>query len=388
MILPQDDQELQLLKAAIESAGEAVVITDRAANITYVNPAFERITGWRFEEVLGKNPHVLNSQKNDPEKFEVLWDMITRGQVWHGLLLNQRKDGSFYNSEQTITPVLDNKQRPIGYISVHRDVTDRLQLEQELKRATEERLQWVERELHQGQLVQQQLYPQYSPSISGWEISGSAIPATELCGDYFDFLELPDQSLAVVVADVSGHGLAPALLMTSVRGHLHGIVTSMQSLDEIAQRLNRFLFHNSDEGQFLTMFLLRVLPHAQGFQYVGAGHEAYLLDCGGQVTKLNSTSLLLGLLEEAPMHCSPVTPIRPGEMIIMMTDGVAEAHSMKGTLFGVDRALQVAMKHRQEPAAMIVERIFAEMHTFTGNVPPVDDATVVVLKAEEPTGDQ
>jgi two-component system, sensor histidine kinase and response regulator len=111
--------------AAIDQAGQAVVITDRCGSIVYVNPAFTRMTGYTAQEAIGRNPRLLKSGKQDPHYYEALWNTIRAGRTWHGELINQRRDGSFYTEEMTIAPVLDSKRNIVQYIALKQDVTAR-----------------------------------------------------------------------------------------------------------------------------------------------------------------------------------------------------------------------------------------------------------------------
>ena len=113
------------LAAAIEQAAEAVVIAGVDGKIQYVNPAFTSMTGYSREEAIGQNPHLLKSGKQDPAYYKDLWGTILRGQVWHGELINRRKDGKLYSEEMTITPVRDADGAVANYIAIKQDVTAR-----------------------------------------------------------------------------------------------------------------------------------------------------------------------------------------------------------------------------------------------------------------------
>jgi PAS domain S-box-containing protein len=113
------------LIAAIEQTVEAIVITDVAANILYVNPAFTRITGYSSEEVMGKTPNILKSGIHDAAFHENIWRTIRAGEVWSGELINRRKDGSLFAEEATITPLRDAEGTLTGYIAIKQDVTER-----------------------------------------------------------------------------------------------------------------------------------------------------------------------------------------------------------------------------------------------------------------------
>ncbi len=129
------EQSHARLSLAVEQAAELIVITDPEAAIQYVNPAFERVTGYVRTEVLGKNPRMLNGGQQDPAHFHDLWDTLKRREVWRGEFTNRRKDGSLYQVEATISPVQDPTGRLMGYVGVERDVTHEKRLEEQLLRA-------------------------------------------------------------------------------------------------------------------------------------------------------------------------------------------------------------------------------------------------------------
>jgi PAS domain S-box-containing protein len=128
-------QSQRRLSAALEQAAEAVMITDTQGTILYVNPAFERITGYSRADVVGRNPRILKSGEQDVAFYAELWATIGAGEVWHGRLVNKRKDGTPYTVDTTITPVRDEGGRVVNYISLQRDVTRDLQLEEQYRQA-------------------------------------------------------------------------------------------------------------------------------------------------------------------------------------------------------------------------------------------------------------
>jgi len=129
------EEELRRLAAAVDQAAEAVVVTDCDGIIQYVNPAFERITGYAAAEVLGLNPRLLKSGLQDDSFYRVLWETIGRRRVWSGHLVNRRKDGSQYEEEATISPVLDASGAIVNYVAVKRDVTAEQALREQLTHA-------------------------------------------------------------------------------------------------------------------------------------------------------------------------------------------------------------------------------------------------------------
>lgn len=132
--LDAEESQRKLLKA-ISEAGEAVLITDRNAVIEYVNPAFTEITGYLPEEIIGETPAILKSTAQDPVFYKELWDTITRGEVWHGTLIDKKKDGSFYPAMMSVAPIHDDEGEITHYVALQQDVTEHKRLEQQFLQA-------------------------------------------------------------------------------------------------------------------------------------------------------------------------------------------------------------------------------------------------------------
>jgi PAS domain S-box-containing protein len=127
--------ELTRLAAAVQQTADSILITDPAGNIEYVNPAFERITGYSNEEALGHNPRILKSGKNSPATYADLWQTIKRGDVWEGQLVNKRKDGTLFSERATISAVRDESGKIKHFVAVKKDVTHEIQLEDQLRQS-------------------------------------------------------------------------------------------------------------------------------------------------------------------------------------------------------------------------------------------------------------
>jgi PAS domain S-box-containing protein len=131
----QVEDTMRSLVTAIEQSADTIVITDLHGVIQYCNPAFERVTGYSKEEVIGQTPRMLKSGKHDSEFYRQMWATITKGLVWSGHLTNKRKDGSLYEESATISPIRDTSGKITGFVAVKRDVTERLQLQEQLRQA-------------------------------------------------------------------------------------------------------------------------------------------------------------------------------------------------------------------------------------------------------------
>ncbi len=131
--MKEAEEESMLLATAIEQASEAVIITDNEGNIEYVNPAFERTSGYSRREALGRNPRFLKSGKHNEKFYKTMWTKITTGHVWHGRMTNRRKDGTLYDEESSITPVRNRLGLITNFVAVKRDITHELAVESHMR---------------------------------------------------------------------------------------------------------------------------------------------------------------------------------------------------------------------------------------------------------------
>ena len=374
--------------AALEAAGEAIVVTDVNGDIVYVNPAFTRITQYSREEALGKNPRILKGVTNPGEVYEELWQTITGGRVWKGTLQNRRKDGTFYIAEQTIAPLSDESGVIINYVSVHEDVTQRKRREaerqadavREARQSAEQASQDLRDELAVARKVQQRMLPKSAPVIPGFDIAGRAFPAGETCGDCFDFIPLRDATLAIVIGDVSGHGMGPALLTAELRGFLRALTLCTTTLPRILELTNELFAGDVGEGRFATLFIAQLDPEQRTLQHAGAGHEGLCLDATGTLTKLVATGMVLGVMDRINVRALPLRQLNEGDVFVFVTDGLQETRTPNEEMFGLDRLLDVVRAHKHKTAAEIVEALYAASRRFAGEAPQYDDVTILILK--------
>ncbi len=363
-------KELSLrLTNAVEQAADSVFITDRDGVIDYVNPAFETTTGYSRDEAIGRTPNLLKSGLQPREYYETLWATIARGEPFKGTVINRRKSGEHFHAEQTITPMRDRSSGEIThFVSVLRDMTEH--------NALRER----EIELRLGSSVQRRLFPQEPPAVPGYDIAGAVAPASATCGDYYDFISLADGRIALCVADVSGHGVGSALIMTALRAYLRSLTGALPSLDRLAGELNRLLFADLEQQRFVTMILV-VLDWTTGrLDWASFGHPTcYLIDRSGAVkAELKSGCRPLGLFPELTCTRGAAVYLEPGDSLVLLTDGILETQSPQGDDFGATSVLKVAGSARDLPADEVAGRLIAAAQSFAEGGAQDDDLTVVV----------
>ena len=366
-----------LLAAAVESAGEAILIADAHGMIQYVNTAFEQLNGYCAAEVIGSNPRILKSGDTQGSVYREMWETIAGGKIWRGSFRNRRKDGSLYDVDQTVAPVKNRAGNITHYVSVARDLTERRAYEgaKRTLRANEVQFQ-IARD------IQRRLYPSSSPAVAEFDCAGTSHPAEAAGGDYFDYLHFRDGTIGFVVGDVSGHGIGPALLMAETRAYLQALANTCSDVGEILTLLNRFLTEDTDSDHFVTIFLGRMDPAQRSFVYASAGHQSLLLDKESDAKPLDATAIPVGMMRSLTVPTAPAVTLKPGDLVLLLTDGIPEAHAPNGQMFGIDRVLDVVKSCRQQSAKEIVDALCHAAQSFSGHARQADDMTAMVLKAE------
>lgn len=251
------------------------------------------------------------------------------------------------------------------------DYTQAFQAEATL-RATEEKLR-IAREIQRG------LLPQGPPNIPGFAVAGFSSSAGAVGGDYYDYLSIQQGSWGLVIADVSGHDLGASLLMSQTRAYLRAVASGFNAADKIVSRLNQFLMHDVRDRRFVSLFFAHLDPKQKVMRYVAAGQNGHLFRADGRVKTLEVTGPLLGVIDE-PQTMSGEFTIKVGEMILLFTDGIAEATSPRGEQFGNDRIFQIVRRYADQPPAEILQEIEKAAIEFRGNRPIDDDVTILMLK--------
>ncbi len=259
------------------------------------------------------------------------------------------------------------------------------QLAEAKERWEQERLR---EEIRLARLIQQKLFPVAPLPTAGFDISGASYPAEATGGDYFDYIPMRDGGLGVVIGDVSGHGFGPALLMAELRAYLRALLLTRSDVGEIVGLLNRALADDAPEGHFATLLLVRLDPTTRSCLYASAGHvPGYLLGPSGEVKAvLKATGMPLAVLPDGAFDAAPTPPLEPGELLLLLTDGIVEAHGPDDKLFGLDRVFEVVRAHQGRRAREIVDSLYGAVRAFCGAQAQLDDMTAIVIKPAPPAG--
>ena len=242
--------------------------------------------------------------------------------------------------------------------------------------------QRMEEEMQIARSIQERLLPQSLPDVPGAEIVAVAIPAREVGGDYYDVMELSDGRILIAIADVTGKGMAAALLMANIQACLHTLRPMEMELSEAVGHMNRVICANTTYDRFITFFGAIYHPTTRQIDYVNGGHNLpYILRTDGTLETLETGGLLLGVMDGMPYETGHAT-LRPGDSLVTFTDGVTEVHSPEGEEWGEERLEPLLSAHADSSPAELRDLIMDAVDAFQGpNVDPFDDLTMVILRA-------
>ena len=260
-------------------------------------------------------------------------------------------------------------------------------IDEYLKVTTDQtQLKKVQKSLAKASMIQQKLMPKSDPQVEGFDIAGKSIPCDETGGDYYDFI-IPEEwscaKIGIVVADVIGHGISAALLMTSVRAFFRERILSPGKGISIVSDVNKRLVQDIEElNLFITMFYSEIDLVEKCFRWVHAGHESALHydPAEDTFTTLGGEGLPLGVMQEWVYEESKI-PIRPGQIILIGTDGIKEGCNPADEHFGNERLQAVIRDHYRKPAKNIIQEVFDTLTNFRHTAERKDDETLVVIKA-------
>jgi sigma-B regulation protein RsbU (phosphoserine phosphatase) len=251
----------------------------------------------------------------------------------------------------------------------------------ELERTTAEKERFA-KELEIAKGIQQSFLPDTAPDIAGIEIAAKNIPALEVGGDFYDFIPLGKDRWGLVIADVSGKGVPAALFMALSRTLIRASTLANADPAVAIGHANQLICEDSKTDMFVTLFYAILDSRAMTLDYVNAGHNPPLLLKGtsSDVVLLKARGIALGLTDEMDLQSARMD-LRPGDVLVLYTDGVTEAINDHEEEFGEQRLLSVIMENRTLPAAELLEKILDTISTFAGNRPQHDDITLLILHA-------
>jgi len=235
-------------------------------------------------------------------------------------------------------------------------------------------------ELEIAKQVQTRLFPQTLPPLTTLDYSGICIQARQVGGDYYDFLDLGRDRLGLVVGDISGKGIAAALLMANLQANLRSqCAVALDQPERFLQLVNRLFYENSTDTAYATLFFAEYDDRVRCLRYVNCGHlSALLFRYDGTLERLHSTCTVLGLFKE--WDCSAgERPLCSGDTLALYTDGITESFNDAGEEFGEHRLIESLRRHREQASPVLIASIVDDVKRFSPHEQS-DDITLIVAK--------
>jgi phosphoserine phosphatase len=243
-------------------------------------------------------------------------------------------------------------------------------------------MQRMQEDLRIARDIQQHLLPRATPRVEGYDIAGWNRPAEETGGDFFDFQMLMSGPLAVTIADVTGHGVGPALIAAECRALLRASLSLTQHLERVLALVNDLLNADLPDDRFVTAFVGLLEPAEHRFAYISAGHGPlfHFVKATGEVSELPTSGLPLGVIANRSYELSRDLIFEPGDLLMFITDGFVEWPDPARQRFGSANVQALIRRHHAQPAAELIQTIYRAVREFSRGTKQEDDLTAVVIK--------
>lgn len=309
-------------------------------------------------------------------------------------------DAPAWRSEfDTIIPVY-HKEKPLAYalvgginqlepnarkelITFVQTITNIIVVAIENKRLAREQIKQagIKKELELAAKMQSMLFPAELPNYNDYEINATYLPHQEVGGDYYDYIKLNDDEFIVCMADVSGKGIAAAILMSNFQANLHAFVKHNKNLDELIVELNSNVYESAKGEKFITFFLAKVNHKKREIFYINAGHNPPFLLYDGKIKSLTKGTTGLGMFEELPFLNHAVTEIPERSLLLCYTDGVVDLENPENKYFGTEKLKKYMRQHSEINSMDSFHRgIINELIEFKKQNPYNDDVTLLSLR--------
>ena len=335
-----------------------------------------QVTGWMLKN---KAPLLINNLKSDsrfkfvdeidlPVKTLLSVPMLLKGKMIGLLtLFNKKSESGFSNDDQRLLSIIAAQS---AHVIEHARL---LQKEQELLR--------LEEEYRMAKEIQLNILPKQIPTIDGYDIFALNIPAREVGGDYYDFIKLTGDKIALCLGDITGKGLPAAMLMANLQATLRGQALTQKNVCDNIKNSNLLLLNSTAGNRFATLFFgeLDFVNHT--LTYCNAGHDAPISILQNKITRLPEGGLLMGCFDFAEYE-QVDKQIEPGELLLIYSDGVTEAMNGNNEEFSEDKLLNILRSNVNLSAKELIEKIVSEVKTHSIKVEQSDDITLMVLKRD------
>jgi sigma-B regulation protein RsbU (phosphoserine phosphatase) len=297
--------------------------------------------------------------------------MFVKGRII-GLIsvFNKISDTGFTNNDQRLLSICAAQcAQVIENARLYREERTLMKLKEEMGLARE---------------IQKNLLPKTQPQVPGYDIYGITVPAKEVGGDYYDFFPLPGNKLAIFLGDISGKGIPASLLMANLQGILrsHAAISNDCAKCCITES-NKFLYNSIEADKFATLFYAILDYKNNELTYCSAGHEnPFYFSSNNEPERLNTGDVILGITPDIE-YSEKKLSLQPDDLIVIYSDGITEAENSNEEQFAETNLVDVISAGRQQSCLNLANIILGKVADFCGDVPQMDDKTLVIVKRVE-----
>ena len=303
----------------------------------------------------------------DERRVKLILPMKDANHMLGFLALTDKAAGYRYSSDDTnLLGVLSNQMvSALTNARLYVESLERLRLQEEMNMARQ---------------IQVGLLPSKPPDVDGTDISAHSTPSRTVGGDFFDFIQLRDGRIGVVIADASGKGMPAALMVAQIQAIIHSEANNDIPIETMLKNMNQLVATSTSSEKYVTLFYGELDPRQGRFSYANAGHNyPILVRAGGEIEYLKVGGPIIGALPRMEYQSTEIT-LGPDDMIFFFTDGLSEAMDQDDHEYGEQRVRQFVCQHRDKGSRELIEAILEDVRTYDPTYPPRDDTTLIALK--------
>jgi len=335
----------------------------------------DQLTGWMLKH---QKPLLVNDFAND-DRFRRIEDtsfeihsllsvpLLSKGKMVGVLtLFNKKKEGGFSIQDQRLVSIISSQSAQIiENARLYEEEQEFLKVQKEMEMAFE---------------IQMNLLPKKQPDTNKYEIVGKSIPAQVVGGDYFDFIPIDENKLAICLGDVSGKGLPAAMLMANLQATIRGQTLVDPTPKTCLKHSNKLLYQSTDPQKFATFFYGVLDQKNHTLCYANAGHNRpFFIKKSRESKCLETAGLALSIVKETEFEEDCISFDR-GDLLFIYSDGITEAMNEKNEEFGEEKTSELLCKNKKMKATELIKKVMSEVDKFAETRSQTDDMTIVVIK--------
>jgi sigma-B regulation protein RsbU (phosphoserine phosphatase) len=379
---------LSLLEKAANSSSEGItisILSEEDRPLIYANEGFVRLTGYRLNEVIGKNCRFLQGADTKSESVDEIRRAIKKGEECTVELLNYKKDGTPFWNRLSITPLKDQKGRVTHYVGIQSDITELNETKRRLENANYELSKFHDRisqELDQASKAQQFILPNTLPKNEKVRFSALHKPMDVIGGDYYDVIELSKGVYGIMISDVTGHGIPAALLTFMTSFAFKNSVQSHTSTAQVVASTNKKLINKMPRGAFITMFYAIYDSHTKVLRFTQAGHPQGLIlrAATKEIIPLATDGKLVGVFKnDKTGFGEEKTSMQVGDKLVLYTDAIVESRNRHNEMLEINVLHDFLIANSTLPISELFDKVYQFGIDFSGKSTYDDDFTLVGL---------